>query len=102
VRYLGDLSGGQYIRRRIAKVYGLADAQDASKGDGVQFYIFKNSDGGEAGKADMQRLKDWYRTGMDAGVGDDPILKGKVHVMTASVSFVSSSLSSLCFPVLTL
>lgn len=80
VRYLGDLSGGQYIRRRIAKVYGLSDAHDSSKGDGVRFYIFKNSDGGgdaEAGKADIQRLKDWFKAGMDAGVGDDSELKGR-------------------------
>lgn len=74
VRYLGDLSGGQYIRRRVAKAYELPDT-----GEGVRFYIFKNSDGegsGEAGKADMQRLKEWFRIGMDVGVGDDPVLKG--------------------------
>lgn len=85
VRYLGDLSGGQYVRRRIAKVYGLPDANDSIKGDGVRFYIFKNSDGegkGEAGKADMQRLKDWFRAGMDAGVGDDSVLKGRlIHLL---------------------
>ncbi|WP_026422059.1 heme oxygenase (biliverdin-producing) [Actinokineospora inagensis] len=32
-RYLGDLSGGQVIRRRMREVYGLDD-------DGVRFYVF--------------------------------------------------------------
>ncbi|GAA2974943.1 biliverdin-producing heme oxygenase [Actinokineospora diospyrosa] len=32
-RYLGDLSGGQVIRRRMQETYGLAD-------DGVRFYVF--------------------------------------------------------------
>jgi heme oxygenase len=33
IRYLGDLSGGQIIRRSLKKVYGLDH-------DGVRFYIF--------------------------------------------------------------
>ncbi|MEU5695896.1 biliverdin-producing heme oxygenase [Actinosynnema sp. NPDC020468] len=32
-RYLGDLSGGQIIRRRMREVYGFED-------DGVRFYVF--------------------------------------------------------------
>ncbi|CAG7853052.1 SubName: Full=Uncharacterized protein {ECO:0000313/EMBL:CCA74588.1} [Serendipita indica DSM 11827] len=72
VRYLGDLSGGQFIRRRIAKVYNLPNT-----GEGVKFYTFVTSAGeGEAGMQEMKDLKDWYRDGMDLGVGDDHNLKG--------------------------
>ena len=73
VRYLGDLSGGQFIRRRIAKVYNLP-----STGAGAKFYTFTTSAGeGEAGMKEMKDLKDWYRDGMDLGVGeDDQHLKG--------------------------
>ena len=33
LRYLGDLSGGQIIRRIVGRTYGLGD-------DGVRFYVF--------------------------------------------------------------
>lgn len=36
-RYLGDLSGGQVIRRVAERTWGLE-----SKGDGVRFYVFEN------------------------------------------------------------
>ncbi|KAG2362940.1 hypothetical protein BDR07DRAFT_1405540 [Suillus spraguei] len=51
VRYLGDMSGGQFIGRRIAKAYDL----DMDQGDG-----------------------EWYRDGMNAGIGDDTTLKAAV------------------------
>ncbi|CAG8728901.1 1121_t:CDS:2, partial [Acaulospora colombiana] len=70
VRYLGDLSGGQIIRKRIAKAYDLSGT-----GGGVRFYIFPDGNGKEAGPKEMKELKDWYRSGMDAGVGDDEELK---------------------------
>ncbi|KAG8818742.1 hypothetical protein FRC17_010719 [Serendipita sp. 399] len=70
VRYLGDLSGGQFIRRRIAKVYNLP-----SNGDGVRFYLFSNGNGEEAGPSEVRELKEWYRDGMNVGVGDDEELK---------------------------
>ncbi len=73
VRYLGDLSGGQFIRRRIVKAYGLQD------GAGVSFYEFKQLGGTESGSmGDMKKIKEWYRDGMNAGVEDDVELKG-VH-----------------------
>ncbi|KAI0064164.1 heme oxygenase-like protein [Artomyces pyxidatus] len=72
VRYLGDLSGGQFIRRRVAHAYGLED--DA--GAGVAFYEFsKLGGGGSAGIGDMKKIKEWFRSGMNAGVGDDEDLK---------------------------
>lgn len=71
VRYLGDLSGGQIIRRRIAKSYEFP-----KNGNGVRFYIFYAGKGEpEAGPSEMKELKEWYRAGMDAGVGDDEKLK---------------------------
>ncbi|KAI0044609.1 hypothetical protein FA95DRAFT_1562063 [Auriscalpium vulgare] len=72
VRYLGDLSGGQFIRRRVAQAYGLQD----DGGAGVAFYEFgKLGGGGTAGMGDMKKIKEWYRDGMNAGVGDDQDLK---------------------------
>lgn len=51
-RYLGDLSGGQIIRRRLASVYGLRE-------DGVRFYVFD-------GIPKPKRFKDSYRALLDA------------------------------------
>ncbi|KAL5482911.1 hypothetical protein ACEPAI_9506 [Sanghuangporus weigelae] len=69
VRYLGDLSGGQVIRRSIAKAYGTSEDEE---GKGTQFYVFgKLGGGGAANAGDMRRIKDWFRAGMNAGGGDD-------------------------------
>ena len=74
MRYLGDLSGGQFIRRRIAKAYGLEDSS------GLSFYEFRPLAGAGsaavAGAGEMKRIKEWYREGMNAGVGDNQDLKG--------------------------
>ena len=73
MRYLGDLSGGQFIRRRIAKAYALED------GAGVSFYEFKQLGGsGSSSMGDMKKIKEWYREGMNNGVGNDVELKGTV------------------------
>ncbi|KAF8574312.1 heme oxygenase-like protein [Ramaria rubella] len=82
VRYLGDLSGGQIIRRRIAKAYDL----DPLTGLGTQFYEFqKLGGGGAAGIGDMRSIKVWYRDGMNKGVGDK---QGKVAMVEeANVAF---------------
>ncbi|RDX50005.1 hypothetical protein OH76DRAFT_1482802 [Lentinus brumalis] len=75
VRYLGDLSGGQFIRRRISKAYGLDDSA------GVSFYEFRPLGGtrsasdAAANAGEMKRIKEWYRDGMNAGVGDNEELK---------------------------
>ncbi|KAI1793352.1 hypothetical protein LXA43DRAFT_239595 [Ganoderma leucocontextum] len=76
VRYLGDLSGGQFIRRNISKAYGL----EVGVG-GLSFYDFRTLTGavGEAANAgEMKRIKEWYREGMNTGVGDDAELKAAI------------------------
>ncbi|KAI0632322.1 hypothetical protein C8Q77DRAFT_1125052 [Trametes polyzona] len=74
VRYLGDLSGGQFIRRHIAKAYGLED------GAGVSFYEFRPLGGGTTAgtMGDLKKIKEWYRDGMNAGVGDNAELKAAI------------------------
>jgi heme oxygenase (biliverdin-producing, ferredoxin) len=74
IRYLGDLSGGQVISRAISKAYGL-DHPDKL---GVMFYQFSRLGGGGPARnnKDVNELKDWFRKGMDEGVGDDVLCKG--------------------------
>jgi len=75
VRYLGDMSGGQFIRRRIAKAYDL----DVDRGDGIRFYDFKKLDSSESANiGDLKKIKEWYRDGMNAGIGDETHLKAAV------------------------
>ncbi|SFI50356.1 MULTISPECIES: biliverdin-producing heme oxygenase [Microbacterium] len=50
-RYLGDLSGGQFIGRILARQFGFAE-------DGVRFYLF-------ADIADTRAFKDAYRELLD-------------------------------------
>ncbi|CCM04927.1 uncharacterized protein FIBRA_07124 [Fibroporia radiculosa] len=70
VRYLGDLSGGQEIRMKIAKAYGLSD------GCGTTFYEFAPLEGsGLATRGDMKKIKDRFRQRLDAAIGDDAALK---------------------------
>ena len=57
LRYLGDLSGGQIIRRIMERTYGFDT-------DGVRFYIFDEI-------AKPKPFKDDYRAAMDAMVLDD-------------------------------
>lgn len=52
LRYLGDLSGGQIIRRLVGRAYGLED-------DGVRFYVFDQI-------AKPKPFKDAYRAALDA------------------------------------
>ncbi|MEO3856999.1 biliverdin-producing heme oxygenase [Acrocarpospora sp. B8E8] len=51
-RYLGDLSGGQFIRMELQKIYGY------ERGGGVDFYYF------DIGS--LPRFKDEYRRRLDA------------------------------------
>ncbi|MFD0684301.1 biliverdin-producing heme oxygenase [Actinomadura fibrosa] len=55
-RYLGDLSGGQYIGRRLKGAYDLVD------GDGLRFYQFEGR---------PKALKDRYRALLDAAPWDE-------------------------------
>lgn len=52
VRYLGDLSGGQIIRRSLERAYGFSD-------DGVRFYRFDSI-------PKMKPYKDRYRYALDS------------------------------------
>lgn len=52
-RYLGDLSGGQYIARAVRQAYELAGS------DGTEFYVFD-------GIPDAGEFKAGYRTALDA------------------------------------
>lgn len=82
VRYLGDMSGGQSIRRGIAKAYGL----DLDGGDGTLFYEFKKpgSSSESASTGDLKEVKEWYREGINTGVGDDVALKGLIFLSELS------------------
>lgn len=73
VRYLGDLSGGQVIRRRVAEAYEL----DIESGEGIKFYDFKNLGGTRSTIADLRKIKEWYRAGLSVGTGENETLKGK-------------------------
>jgi heme oxygenase (biliverdin-producing, ferredoxin) len=70
VRYLGDLSGGQSIKRALSKAYNLKDGQG-----GLEFFKFREMGSGKAGKeasiGELKKIKEWFRAGMDKGAGDD-------------------------------
>jgi heme oxygenase len=64
-RYLGDLSGGQYLGQAVARVYGL-------RGDGNRFFVFPGIDP-EAFKTYYRRLLDslpWTREEQDEFVSE--------------------------------
>ncbi|KAG8733253.1 hypothetical protein FRC11_007593 [Ceratobasidium sp. 423] len=86
VRYLGDLSGGQSIRNRMAKVYDLPGT-----GAGASFYDFGPLQGNAAGEkranqGDLLKIKEWYREGMNEAVGDNKALK-EALVQEANLAF---------------
>lgn len=58
-RYLGDLSGGQVIRGRAERLWGLP-----RRGDGVRFYVFE-------GISNPAEFKRGYRARLDALPADD-------------------------------
>ncbi|MFF7351156.1 heme oxygenase (biliverdin-producing) [Streptomyces filipinensis] len=55
-RYLGDLSGGQVIRDRAERAWGLP-----KKGDGVRFYVFEDISNPAAFKRGYRELLDAIR-----------------------------------------
>lgn len=81
IRYMGDLSGGQIMKNNIRKAYGLADGQ------GIRFYEFAvlGSEGqmnpALADKEEMRKIKEWFKSGIDAGVGNDIKMKGSSGVL---------------------
>lgn len=74
VRYLGDLSGGQTIRRTLGKAYDL----DEDVGLGLAFYAFKELRSAKpAGQGEMKRIKEWFREGMNTAGNLSVAVKGK-------------------------
>jgi heme oxygenase len=65
-RYLGDLSGGQTIKRSIIKAYG-----EGVDRKGVKFYDFGTED-----EEELKAMKQNFRDGIDRAVGEDTTLKG--------------------------
>jgi heme oxygenase (biliverdin-producing, ferredoxin) len=76
IRYMGDLSGGQIIKSNIRKAYSLIDDR------GTKFYDFAvlGSEGqtnpAPASKGQVKNIKEWFKNGIDAGVGNDVEMKG--------------------------
>ncbi|PWN23869.1 hypothetical protein BCV69DRAFT_275276 [Microstroma glucosiphilum] len=71
VRYLGDLSGGQHIRKRVEKLFPLDDdARSATTPAGYEFYDFPRSEENdqESDAAWHRRLKDAFRVAMDSSI----------------------------------
>lgn len=62
VRYLGDLNGGQALRRVVARSLGLADEA------GTRFYDFGDS-------ATQQRLEQGFRAGLESSAAQQPDLQ---------------------------
>ncbi|TIB66430.1 hypothetical protein E3P77_02334 [Wallemia ichthyophaga] len=62
VRYLGDLSGGQIIQRKLGKAYKLEEL------DAKQFYDFPPLDPAQeypANAAQVKKIKSWFRRSLD-------------------------------------
>ncbi|CAO1619041.1 unnamed protein product [Parajaminaea phylloscopi] len=69
VRYLGDLSGGQHIRKRVEKLWPIdASSTNVSKNDGFAFYEFPSRDPTLTASAWHRELKDCFRVAMDAAL----------------------------------
>lgn len=74
VRYLGDLSGGQHIARRIRKRWPCVASSSTSMDfvedseDGFEFYDFKDDEGSVENGNYTQELKDQFRDAMDQGM----------------------------------
>jgi len=80
VRYLGDLSGGQVIKRSIANAYNLRD----DDGGGTEFYDFgKNG----AGMGDLRKIKLWFRDRMNEGVPLDNVVLKESLIKEANIAF---------------
>ncbi|KAF8327007.1 uncharacterized protein EI90DRAFT_1857188 [Cantharellus anzutake] len=94
VRYLGDLSGGQMIRRKLIKSYGLYE-----DGEGSAFYNFRTLDyrtgDRPAEMHEIRKIKAWFKEGLDEAV-TDPKLKGVLFV--CFFASVATPLPSLSFP----
>lgn len=74
VRYLGDLSGGQFVKRAVIKAYGLQSEDQR----GTDFYVFNAlGENRPANMGDMRKIKGWFASGMEEGIGGDVETKRK-------------------------
>ena len=76
VRYLGDLSGGQHIRRRIEKLFPVeaaamgSSSSSSSQDAGFAFYAFRKPQSYTGSESSWHHvLKDAFRTAMDSAIG---------------------------------
>jgi heme oxygenase len=74
VRYMGDLSGGQIIKYKLQKAYALEHEKR-----GLTFYDFEYN-GQVASVGELKKIKDWFRVGMDSGIGEDRLRKGMAPI----------------------
>jgi len=85
VRYLGDLSGGQIIRRRIIKAYDLYE-----DGDGLAFYNFRTLDYRTGDKPaemhEIRKIKNWFKNGLNESI-TDPKMK-ELLIAEANAAFL--------------
>ncbi|MFT4235027.1 MAG: biliverdin-producing heme oxygenase [Microbacterium sp.] len=72
-RYLGDLSGGQYIGRAVAKQFGFDT-------NGIGFYLFSDI-------ADPRAFKEVYREQLDAAPWDDAEKERVIDEVLAAYRF---------------
>jgi hypothetical protein len=86
---MADLSGGQFIRRKVMKAYSLPDS-----GEGVAAFDFSRLEGdnvgteeGErAGMGEVKRIKEWFRDGMIKATEGNERLKQEI-VKEANVAY---------------
>jgi len=74
VRILGDLSGGQIIKRAVQKAYRLEK-------EAVSFYQFGSM------REDVKRIKVWFKEQMDQAVGVDDVEMKGLLVAEARLAF---------------
>lgn len=92
IRYMGDLSGGQIMKWNIRRAYGLEGNQ------GTRFYDFGvlgsegQSDPPLANMGEVKRIKEWFKNGIDAGVGSDIELKEALLDETTRAYFLHKDL----------
>ncbi|KAG8846915.1 hypothetical protein FRB96_001733 [Tulasnella sp. 330] len=76
IRYVGDLNGGQIIKRVLVKTFDLPDDRAMS------FYAFAKLGGasGEmvASMGDVAKLLRWFKDAMDEGVGNNMELRQRL------------------------
>lgn len=89
MRYLGDLSGGQMMKRNLGKAYRLYE--EDGDNEGIAFYNFRTLDpktgDRPANMGEVKRIKDWFKDGLNESVGNDEKLKGTPSLLFWMASF---------------